>query len=141
MKMNVSRRDRAVFVHLLIILLPITAFFFAQPPPGAPAGIPVCADVHLSGSLLMQPVRVELIEMWRYGGPEDEQILGRIADVVADTAGVFCFLDSKLKTVHAYDADGSYRGVVAAEETAIRGLRHWEWAEPRGREGGPMIVR
>jgi len=109
MMMNVSRELRAVILLLLIDLLLVTAPAFPQ----TPAAPPSC--VVLSKAPLLPPVRLDLEEIWRCGGPDDDLIFGRIAAVTADSSGNLYLLDARLKKVHGFGPDGRYLGVLAVE--------------------------
>jgi len=58
---------------------------------------------------------LELEELWRRGGEDDEVIFGVIAQALADTDGNVYLLDSQLSEVHVFDADGEFVGTLSRE--------------------------
>ncbi len=53
--------------------------------------------------------RVELEEMWRIGGPDDEEnLLGVIDQAYADSTGQVYLVDIQLNEVQVFDRDGEY---------------------------------
>lgn len=58
---------------------------------------------------------VELKELWRAGGEDDEVLFGVINEVVADAEGTFYFLDRQLSQVHAYSSQGAFLRTVVTE--------------------------
>jgi len=62
-----------------------------------------------------RPSTVEVEEIWRIGGEDDEEIFGVIVDVIADAQGNFYFLDAQLNEVKVYDIDGEYLRTIGRE--------------------------
>ncbi len=51
---------------------------------------------------------VELEELWRVGGDDDEVLFGVITDIIADEDGNFYLLDAQLNEIQVYAPDGEY---------------------------------
>ncbi len=51
---------------------------------------------------------VELEELWRIGGDDDEVLFGVITDVIADRDGNFYLLDAQLNEIQVYAPDGEH---------------------------------
>jgi len=59
---------------------------------------------------------IELEEMWRVGGWDDEEVLfGVITSIIADDSGDFYLLDSQLNEVQVYSPDGEYQNTIGRE--------------------------
>jgi hypothetical protein len=59
---------------------------------------------------------IQLEEMWRVGGWEDEDVLfGVITSIVTDSSGNFYMLDSQLSEVQVYSPDGRYLRTIGRE--------------------------
>ena len=59
---------------------------------------------------------LELEELWRVGGWDDEEVLfGVITDIIADREGNFYMLDSQLNEVQVYAPDGEYLRTIGRE--------------------------
>jgi len=62
------------------------------------------------------PETLELKELWRVGGYDDEEVLfGVITDIIADRDGNFHMLDSQLNEVQVYSPDGEYLRTIGRE--------------------------
>ncbi len=62
------------------------------------------------------PETIELKELWRVGGYDDEDVLfGVITDVIADRDGNFYLLDSQLNEVQVYSSGGEYLRTIGRE--------------------------
>lgn len=76
-----------------------------------------CALLGASGSALAD-VRVrdvELRELWRRGGDEDDLIFGVIMQLVEDEAGQVYLLDTQLNTIHVLGPNGEFLRTVGRE--------------------------
>jgi hypothetical protein len=62
-----------------------------------------------------KPITIEMEEMWRIGGEDDDEIFGVITDVETDREGNFYMLDSQLSEVKVYSADGEYLRTIGRE--------------------------
>jgi len=60
-------------------------------------------------------VTIEMEEVWRIGGEDDEEIFGVITDVVTDAEGNFYLLDSQLSEVKVYSSDGEFLRTIGRE--------------------------
>jgi hypothetical protein len=58
---------------------------------------------------------IDMEEIWRIGGYDDEEIFGVITDVVQDAEGNFYLLDSQLSEVKVYSPDGEYLRTIGRE--------------------------
>lgn len=59
---------------------------------------------------------IELKELWRVGGYDDEEVLfGVITDIIAGPNGNFYMLDSQLNEVQVYSPDGAYQRTIGRE--------------------------
>jgi len=58
---------------------------------------------------------LELEELWRRGGEDDDVIFGVIVQALADDDGNVYLLDSQLSEVHVFDADGEFVGTLSRE--------------------------
>ena len=62
------------------------------------------------------PETIQLKELWRVGGYDDEDVLfGVITDIIADRDGHFYLLDSQLNEVQVYSPDGEYLRTIGRE--------------------------
>ena len=62
------------------------------------------------------PETIELKELWRVGGYDDEEVLfGVITDIITDADGNFYMLDSQLSEVQVYSPDGEYLRTIGRE--------------------------
>ncbi|RKZ18953.1 hypothetical protein DRQ50_03100 [bacterium] len=82
-----------------------------------------CAGFSLAGpTTVTNPAQVprtetlELEELWRAGGEDDEDVLlGQIGNAATDAAGNVYVLDSQLAHVLKFEADGAYAGTLGRE--------------------------
>lgn len=59
---------------------------------------------------------IELKELWRVGGYDDEEVLfGVITDIIADREGNFYMLDSQLNEIQVYTPGGEYLRTIGRE--------------------------
>lgn len=59
---------------------------------------------------------IELEELWRVGGYDDEDVLfGVITDIITDSEGNFYMLDSQLSEVQVFSPDGEYLRTIGRE--------------------------
>ncbi len=58
---------------------------------------------------------VELEEMWRVGGWDEEVLFGVITSIITDETGNFYMLDSQLNEVQVYSPDGEYLNTIGRE--------------------------
>ena len=58
---------------------------------------------------------VDLTELWRAGGEDDEIFFGNISAVRTDPDGMIYLLDSQLSEVHVYSPDGEHLRTVGRE--------------------------
>lgn len=58
---------------------------------------------------------LELEELWRVGGDDDEVLFGVITDVIADKDGNFYLLDAQLNEIQVYAPDGEYLRTIGRE--------------------------
>ncbi len=58
---------------------------------------------------------VELKELWRVGGEDDEVLFGVITDIIADKDGNFYLLDAQLNEIQVYAPDGEYLRTIGRE--------------------------
>ncbi len=58
---------------------------------------------------------LQLRELWRVGGEDDEILLGRIEQAAADAAGNVYLLDQQLAQVHVYSPAGNYLRALSRE--------------------------
>ena len=64
---------------------------------------------------MQKPVTIEMEEVWRIGGEDDDEIFGVITDVLKDKDGNFYLLDSQLSEIKVYSADGEYLRTIGRE--------------------------
>jgi hypothetical protein len=67
------------------------------------------------GKPMEKPITIEMEEIWRIGGEDDEEIFGVITDVVADQKGNFYLLDSQLSEIKVYSEEGEYLRTIGRE--------------------------
>jgi len=58
---------------------------------------------------------VQLEELWRIGGEDDEEIFGVITDIVVDDDGNVYMLDAQLNEIKVYDTDGEFLRTIGRE--------------------------
>ena len=64
---------------------------------------------------LAEPETIELEELWRVGGEDDDVLFGVVTDVVAGHDGNFYMLDSQLSEIQVYSPDGEYLRTIGRE--------------------------
>jgi len=57
---------------------------------------------------MAKPETVELAELWRVGGDDDDVLFGVVTDVIADRDGNFYLLDAQLNEIQVYAPDGKH---------------------------------
>lgn len=62
-----------------------------------------------------KPTTIELEEMWRVGGYDDDEIFGVIASIIVDEQGTFYMLDGQLNEIKVYGNDGEYLRTIGRE--------------------------
>lgn len=60
-------------------------------------------------------VDLQLEELWRRGGEDDDVIFGVIIQALVDDAGNVYLLDGQLSEVHVFDAEGEFTGTLSRE--------------------------
>jgi hypothetical protein len=58
---------------------------------------------------------VEMRELWRRGGDDDDLIFGVIMQLVEDSTGRIYLLDTQLNTIHVLDRDGAFVQTIGRE--------------------------
>jgi hypothetical protein len=58
---------------------------------------------------------IQLNELWRTGGEDDEIFFGAVAGAISDAAGKVHILDGQLSQVQVYDADGTWLHSLSRE--------------------------
>jgi hypothetical protein len=58
---------------------------------------------------------LQLQELWRAGGDDDEVFFGVITDVIVDDAGQYYLLDAQLGQVHVFSAEGKFLRTLSRE--------------------------
>jgi len=97
-------------VLFLTFSLALTALIVVSPPV---AGQEQVANPSKTAK---GPETLELKELWRVGGYDDEEVLfGVITDIIADRDGNFYMLDSQLNEVQVYSAAGEYSRTIGRE--------------------------
>lgn len=97
-------------VQLLTLVLAV-AVMTSVPPPAVGQ-----EQVMNPGKTDKGPETLELKELWRVGGYDDEDVLfGVITDIIADRDGNFYMLDSQLNEVQVYAPDGEYLRTIGRE--------------------------
>ncbi len=73
-------------------------------------------------AMIMNPAKsvttaetIELKELWRVGGEDDEVLFGVITDIIADEKGNFYLLDSQLTEIQVYSEDGEFQRTIGRE--------------------------
>ncbi len=105
--MSIRSRSKSVglcgFALLLLLTLASTGPAVAQEqimnPAKAPSGVET----------------IELEEMWRVGGWDEEVLFGVITSIITDDTGNFYMLDSQLNEVQVYSPDGEYLNTIGRE--------------------------
>lgn len=97
-------------VHLLTLTLAFAVLISAATPALGQE------QVMNPGKAAKAPETIQLEELWRVGGYDDEDTLfGVITDVIADRDGNFYLLDSQLNEVQVYKPDGEYQRTIGRE--------------------------
>ncbi len=74
-----------------------------------PRDVVAAPEVHNGPAPAESAATMSLTELWRIGGPDDdENLLGVINKVLADGDGNLYLLDIQLTEVQVYDPDGQY---------------------------------
>ena len=95
----------------ILTLALAVAVLAAVPPPAAGQEQIMNPDKAAKG-----PETIQLKELWRVGGYDDEDVLfGVITDVIADRDGNFYLLDSQLNEVQVYSPGGEYQRTIGRE--------------------------
>ncbi len=63
----------------------------------------------------LEGVTVELEELWRVGGDDEEMIFGVIMALEEDEGGAVYVLDTQLSQIHVYSEDGEYLRTIGRE--------------------------
>ena len=61
---------------------------------------------------MAEPETLELKELWRVGGEDDDVLFGVITDIIADRDGNFYLLDAQLSEIQVYSPDGEHRRTI-----------------------------
>jgi len=88
-----------VLCALIATPMPASAQKVVDNPAKAPSGVET----------------IELKELWRVGGWDDEVLFGVISDIVTDDSGNYYMLDSQLSEIQVYSADGEYLDTIGRE--------------------------
>ena len=106
---------RSSSIRILTLALALSALIFVTPPVAAQdAAAP--KQIANPAKTPSGPETIELKELWRVGGYDDEEVLfGVITDIIADSEGNFFLLDSQLSEVQVYSPDGEYLRTIGRE--------------------------
>ncbi len=95
----------------ILTLALAAALLISVPPPAAGQ-----EQVMNPAKTAKGPETLELKELWRVGGYDDEDVLfGVITDIIADRDGNFYLLDSQLNEVQVYSPGGEYLRTIGRE--------------------------
>ena len=89
----------ALVLSALIAPMPASAQKAVDNPAKAPSGVET----------------IELKELWRVGGYDDEVLFGVISDIITDDSGNYYMLESQLSEIQVYSADGEYLDTIGRE--------------------------
>lgn len=97
-------------VHILTLILAVAVLTFVPPPAAGQE------QVMNPGKTAEGLETLELKELWRVGGYDDDEVLfGVITDIIADSNGNFYLLDSQLNEVQVYSPKGEYQRTIGRE--------------------------
>ncbi len=97
-------------LQILTLALAVALLGFAPPPAAGQE------QVMNPAKAAKAPETIQLKELWRVGGYDDEDVLfGVITDVIADREGNFYLLDSQLSEVQVYSPKGEYLRTIGRE--------------------------
>ena len=100
-----SRSERATALTVFVLLLTLAG------PGLAGAQEQVMNPAKASSGV----ETIELEEMWRVGGWDEDVLFGVITSIVSDENGSFYMLDSQLNEVQVYSSDGEYLTTIGRE--------------------------
>lgn len=63
----------------------------------------------------VEEVRIELEELWRRGGEDDDILFGRVGQVLSDKSGEIYLLDTQLSEIVVLSASGQYLRTIGRE--------------------------
>ncbi|MCH7549062.1 MAG: DUF1800 family protein [Candidatus Krumholzibacteriota bacterium] len=63
----------------------------------------------------VEEVRIELEELWRRGGEDDDILFGRVGQVLSDKSGEIYLLDTQLSEIVVLSASGEYLRTIGRE--------------------------
>jgi len=109
----------ALRVALLMIPVLLLAIVAGPLQAGSWKGTEVVKDgtkhIMNPAESIERPTTIELEEVWRIGGEDDEEIFGVITDIMADNDGNFYLLDAQLNEIKVYSEDGEYLRTIGRE--------------------------
>jgi len=102
---NIRRLARVLALGAILAVLP--ACLASRPADAADAALGPIRQ-HNPSEPLHALEKIELDELWRLGGENesDEEIFGRVADILVDERGEVYFLDGQLDEVRVFSPDG-----------------------------------
>jgi hypothetical protein len=97
------KRNRVLSVAVTAVLLALPMAAQAQKMVENPAKAPSGVET------------IELKELWRVGGWDDEVLFGVITDIITDDSGNIYMLDAQLNEIQVYSSDGEYLNTIGRE--------------------------
>ena len=105
---------RSKFVISLLAVIFLSSFAF---PGNAGEEVDVDGVIHVRNSAKPEQgvETIQLKELWRAGGDDDEVFFGTIAQVLSDPDGNTYLMDSQLSEIQVYSPDGEFLRTLGHE--------------------------
>ncbi len=112
--------DSRLHQHVLSIAVAVLVVLFAALPAqadgsGTTAEVDGVTQIKNPVQSLAKPEVIELEEVWRVGGEDDDVLFGVVTDVITDSDGNFYLLDSQLSEIQVYSPDGEHLRTIGRE--------------------------